>query len=586
VNRTIKITLSVILIISMSFGSGILVSNALNNAPTYPVLKVAATDSPASFIINNDGFGWYWAVNGSTDEILWPSSNASYVFNTAIAAAHNQYVTQIGGVLAGGGRILVRQGIYWITNSIEPRGNVQLMGEGMGSTTLRLSPNVNCNMFLYNSTRPNEFFFEISNMELDGRNNAVGNGITILSNTGILSDVHINSLFIREFAQAGIYEQYSWGLTVTNSVIEYNKGDGVYVVQASGQISGNRLLSNGGCAFNGTVDHTQIEHNVITGNNKTGIYLSPWSGNNGAGNIISGNTIYNNGLALTNTNDGIWLHNVDSTIISSNTFDGKQTERRAITIDAGCDNTTIDGNSFVGNYLTYPIISDSGTGTIIGANGGYSTATPTPTPTPTGTPNPTPTPNPTTLFSDGFDTGTFSMWTGIQGTPTVDATVKQQGTYSAYFDINSETAYKTFPTSYNTINTRFYVRFSTLPTTSGGSNTFMNCYDSNWNTQYSIYVINSQGQLKWGIRTPTSGFVEVPATISPNTWYSVEVRATTGTGNGIVELYINGNRITNLTSETFTSGSQRFYYGAISVSYTGFGNYIDSVVIANSYIGP
>jgi hypothetical protein len=239
-------------------------------------------------------------------------------------------------------------------------------------------------------------------------------------------------------------------------------------------------------------------------------------------------------------------------------------------------------------YETYVSGTNLLTGTVGNTYGWVSTTSPTPTPSPTSTPSPTPTPSPSpgTLFADGFESGNSNSWSGTQGAPTVSSAVMQQGSYSAYFDTKPETVYKAFSSAYSTVYTRFYVRFSTLPTTNGGYNIFMNSYDSSWNTQYNCYVINSGGQLKWGIRAPTSGFVEVAATITPNTWYSVEVRSTTGTGNGILELYINGNRITNLATQTFTLGAQRFYYGVLDASYTGFGNYIDNVAISNSYIGP
>jgi hypothetical protein len=179
-----------------------------------------------------------------------------------------------------------------------------------------------------------------------------------------------------------------------------------------------------------------------------------------------------------------------------------------------------------------------------------------------------------TVFSDEFESGDFSAWTGTSGTPTVQDTIKYQGTYAALSDGNNGYfCYKTGISGLSTAYIRFFTYFSAKPT---GSNffdllqTFSSSIDVNLRLYSDSFRVSVPGESEY-----------VSSIINPNinTWYCVDLKIESGVG---WVLYINN---VNEASHSFT------VEGTVTTLYIGGWSKLDSsniywdgVVLADSQI--
>jgi hypothetical protein len=215
----------------------------------------------------------------------------------------------------------------------------------------------------------------------------------------------------------------------------------------------------------------------------------------------------------------------------------------------------------------------------------------------------------TELFSDGFESGDFSAWTGtstgsgagISGTMSVQSTIKHHGTYAAksYLPENSDawaTCYKNFATSYSIMYARAYIQFDALP--SSGQHRQISPCIMDVNAAYhlsSVFLFNDNGNYKWELRYKTNTVNENIAnsaaeTINANQWYCIESYfkgANDGTGevklwvDGVLKISVTGLNNGNVLAERLETGGWQngSVYPAVNI-------YIDCVVVADTYIGP
>jgi hypothetical protein len=180
-----------------------------------------------------------------------------------------------------------------------------------------------------------------------------------------------------------------------------------------------------------------------------------------------------------------------------------------------------------------------------------------------------------TSFSDGFESGDFSAWTGISGNPTVQSTIKYQDVYAALSDgSDGEFCYKTGISGLTTAYIRYYVYFSTKPTDPNFFDlfqTFTSSIDVNLRLYSDSFRVSVPGTAEY-----------VSSTINPsiNTWYCVELKIESGVG---WILYINGVEDMN-HSFAVTGTVTTLYIGGWS-KVESSNIYWDDIVIANSYIG-
>ena len=195
----------------------------------------------------------------------------------------------------------------------------------------------------------------------------------------------------------------------------------------------------------------------------------------------------------------------------------------------------------------------------------------------------------TTVFSDGFENppntppSTFTAWSSTTGSPSIVSNVTHSGTYAARFVPAGANAYKQTASTYSSAFMRAYVYFDVLPTVAYGLQ-LIKVYDSSFSKETDIAVYRSDASHSfWEIHSP-GGYYIFTATINAGQWYCIELQRTTGNGNGINTLWVDGIQVGTITNDTQTVNAQNFYVGTLAAINSIA--YIDDVVIADAYIGP
>lgn len=191
----------------------------------------------------------------------------------------------------------------------------------------------------------------------------------------------------------------------------------------------------------------------------------------------------------------------------------------------------------------------------------------------------------TTIFSDGFESGDFSKWTGTSGSPTVQSIVKNSGTYAMECAFTGGYAsigcYEEWGTAYSTVFSRFYFQLSAVGGTYVGI--LWGLQTPGYSTLFDLYV-NSGGLLLSAPLQSVNDYYST--TINANTWYCVEVEFVSASSGGGYRVYLNGNLvIDDLNYNTASYTWYRAAYGWYDNSVT-FNSFIDDVVVDSSYIGP
>ena len=213
----------------------------------------------------------------------------------------------------------------------------------------------------------------------------------------------------------------------------------------------------------------------------------------------------------------------------------------------------------------------------------------------------------TILFSDGFESGNFSAWTGtnyVVFAPTVQSSIVHSGLYAAeFFAPNGgyySAVYETLSVPGNQANFRFYMYFQSLPTSTGGSCPIA-YIDSTLNgggfgTRLNIYYDGAKPILTLSQAAQGTNAWAGTTSIQINIWNCIEIQAQQ-TGNSFV--YLNNSlEITggNNGGYAFT----QFMVGLPQCNGTAAGIYgsnnnqsgntltvdVDDVIIADTYIGP
>ena len=133
-----------------------------------------------------------------------------------------------------------------------------------------------------------------------------------------------------------------------------------------------------------------------------------------------------------------------------------------------------------------------------------------------------------TLFSDGFETGAISAWTGtdtggcgISPTYAVVASPVHSGTYAfqSYCGSGYMQLYKTFATTYKTLYFLAYVQFATLPTSGKYVTTLWITNSGHTQNIVDAQVINIGGTLFWQLTySDNSGTHHNNGYSYPNNW--------------------------------------------------------------------
>ncbi|MEA4889194.1 MAG: PKD domain-containing protein [Clostridiaceae bacterium] len=195
-----------------------------------------------------------------------------------------------------------------------------------------------------------------------------------------------------------------------------------------------------------------------------------------------------------------------------------------------------------------------------------------------------------TIFTDGFETGDFSKWNPVVGTPAVTSGDAHDGTYKAILDASGEYAQVRFtlePRNY--VCMRSYVMFKTFPA-SGTETAVLGVYNLSGIYMAEARIRNVGGTVKWALRYYNGGHNTVVSNqgqpIELNKWYCIEVEGLSGSATGgESRIFIDGNELTDV-SKTGLNNTSLINCGYIWDNNSTAVRWYDCVVIADAPIGP
>ena len=214
-----------------------------------------------------------------------------------------------------------------------------------------------------------------------------------------------------------------------------------------------------------------------------------------------------------------------------------------------------------------------------------------------------------TYFTDGFESGTTSAWTGGRtsgGTITVESSIVHSGTYAVKLSRSGAWAYaevyEDFGTSYTTMYFRSYVYLTSLPTSGNYLQNFAVITNKGYVNPLAVAgIVNSGGSYYWALfyctNSLSDGTYQLESSseaIGTNTWYCVEVMFKQGNGNGESALWVNGVQKVNVTGLTNTNyaaqevevGAYAQNAGSLTADSGSYTVYADDCIASNSYNGP
>lgn len=208
--------------------------------------------------------------------------------------------------------------------------------------------------------------------------------------------------------------------------------------------------------------------------------------------------------------------------------------------------------------------------------------------------------NPAEIFSDGFESGDFSVWSGktksAASSSSVVSDVVHHGVYAAKFVLPSSgyaVCYKDF-SGYSTVYGRVYIQFDATPRTGEYWQLTPQFLDSSHTIALgNFFLYNDAGTVKWALRyyTDSKDVNHVYSTepeINTNTWYCLEVKVKIHATEGEVVGFIDGVerlKTTGLNNDG-RGNPRRMEIGPWHTYTDAFTLRTDCVKIADTYIGP
>jgi len=205
-------------------------------------------------------------------------------------------------------------------------------------------------------------------------------------------------------------------------------------------------------------------------------------------------------------------------------------------------------------------------------------------------------------FSDGFETGDLSNWTGTnkstsEETVEVSSSQSASGSYSLHTRVNASYRYAyVYKDPVNTSDlTISYVQLKVYFVNVPGSwqvHSFLHARYSGG----SIYILyltkpDSSSALRLRLRTyhPSTTDYDYVYSFQTGVWYTFEVKFVSSETDGEYRVWLNGTQIISATglNTSSASGLRQIQVGQVSTvqSSSGAENYIDDVKVNDSYIG-
>jgi hypothetical protein len=168
----------------------------------------------------------------------------------------------------------------------------------------------------------------------------------------------------------------------------------------------------------------------------------------------------------------------------------------------------------------------------------------------------------TTIFEDGFETGDFSLWAVVGGSPLPEVTFGEahSGDYKAVFNAVDQYAEGEFAPAVDHALMRAYVMFKSFPD-EGAQTAVIGL--SNYPDEYiaEVKIGNDAGTAKWLLKYYDDS---IPYTVMSeqqppqlDTWYRVEVEAKTNTTTDAeFRIYIDYTELTDISQTSKNNSSQ------------------------------
>ena len=294
--------------------------------------------SPASYIVYTDG-SKYYAKNGDSGMIEYSDVDASNVIQYAIDK-----------MPLPGGTIFIKRGTYVLSKAIVINKFVNLVGEGVRATVLKLADNANSSMIDYAipcsiADSVSQLMY-IAHMMLDGNKANQTSGTqairTVVPGYCNVRDFMIYDVWIDSYKGDGIY-LVSHNYLVLHVAIEHNDGWGIRLDSTGGFIIGSWIWLNSEGGIYHLFSSSSVNPNIIMANmiagGKAGIRIEGTASGLYRVHIISDNYI-----AGTDANtDTIYINNTLYTFIYNN-YINAVSNRYGIYEDIGANETFVFGN--------------------------------------------------------------------------------------------------------------------------------------------------------------------------------------------------------------------------------------------------
>ncbi len=162
--KTLLILLLIVIIIffSISYLIPAIQGYVLHHSPPTVIIERGSAVEIANYIVFVDDENISYAKNGSTGEIVFESSNASYVIQSAIDAVEAE----------GGGIVQLTRGTFYITDKILLKNKTSVTGQGKHSTILMLNATNSLSDYegIFTAETANLSGIRISDMTIDNTN--------------------------------------------------------------------------------------------------------------------------------------------------------------------------------------------------------------------------------------------------------------------------------------------------------------------------------------------------------------------------------------------------------------------------------
>jgi len=188
------------------------------------------------------------------------------------------------------------------------------------------------------------------------------------------------------------------------------------------------------------------------------------------------------------------------------------------------------------------------------------------------------------VFSNGFEEGDFSAWTGTGNTPTIVESPTHHGMYAMEVNANNEYA-RIAIADLNTLYFNCYFRLNTVP--AGGE--YINLLDITSNAWQPVsYIQIIYNAIGYGYQNPGgAGGGWHPVSWNTGQWYNVEMKQHRDDAEGEYRLYFEGAEVITAT-ELDTSGIPEGFFcmfGDHSLGGVAYTLQLDCINIDTAYVG-